>query len=427
MATKSAFPVRVLLLLSVLGVLVAGCASNSSGGASFKYDKGIDVSKKEIHLGIITPLSGFVAAPIGIPLTKGIETYFKYVNDNNLIGGGYKVVLTEKDSAYDATKSAAAYNEIHNDVLMLAESLGTAPTFAIKDQATADHMLVTAATLSSALAREPYILLTGTPYRLQFENAADYIANPNNPNGLGLTAPKTGIIYQNDEYGQDGLVGYQESVAAYGLKDVGQKAFQAGATDVTAQVGALQAAGAQFVFLTSTPIDTGTIIGTAAQVFHYFPRWILQSPAFSTAFFAKADFTALLEATAWIVTQGAVWGDTTKPGMVEMLANVTKYAPDQKPDGFFEAGYAFTKVTTAVLHQAYLNGDMTRDGLRKALESLRFIDLGGLYSEPSYGATPDQRVPTRDSQIFKIDHTSPTGGTAISPDFVGSAAAASKF
>jgi ABC-type branched-subunit amino acid transport system substrate-binding protein len=427
MATKSAFPARVLLLLSVLGLLVAGCAGNSSGGASFKHDKGIDVSSKTINLGIITPLSGPVAAPIGIPLTKGIETYFKYVNDNNLIGGGYKVKLTEKDSKYDATTAAAAYNEIHNDVLMLAESLGTPPTFAIKDQATADHMLVTAATLSSALAREPYMVLTGTPYRLQFENAADYIVNPNNAKGLGLKAPKVGIIYQNDQYGQDGLQGYTEAVKFYDMVDVGQKAFKAGDKDVTAQVGALQAAGAQFVFVTSTPADTATILGTAASVFHYTPRWILQSPAFSTAFFANPQFTALLEATTWIVTQGAVWGDTTKPGMVEMLANVQKYAPDQKPDGFFEAGYAFTKVTTAILHQAYLNGDMTRDGLRTAFESLRFVDLGGLYSAPSYGGTANQRVPTRDSQIFKIDHTSPTGGTAISDDFTGDAARASSF
>jgi ABC-type branched-subunit amino acid transport system substrate-binding protein len=410
------------MFLSVLAVLAAGLAGCAGGtsSASFKTDKGIDTSAKTITLGVITPLTGPVAAPIGIPLTKGIETYFKYLNDNGGIGG-YKIVLTEQDSKYDATTSSAAYNQIHNNVLMLAESLGTPPTFAIKDQATQDHMLVAAATLSSALARERYLVLYGTPYRLQVENAFDYVVNT-----LGDTAPTTGIIYQNDEYGQDGLTGYQESVKAYGLTDVGQKSFAAGSKDMTAQVGALAAAHAKYVFLTSTPADTATIILTG-HALGYDPQWILQSPAFATALLAVPGLGALMEAHAWVVTQGATWGDTSKPGMVEMLANVQKYAPSQAPDGFFEAGYISGKITTAILKQAYANGDMTRDGLLTAFESLHFVDLGGLISEPSYGSTPDQRVPTRDSQIFAIDHSQPTGAKAISSDFVGKAAAISHF
>ncbi len=59
----------------------------------------MDLTKKTIDLGILTPLSGPVAAPIGIPLTKGIETYFKAVNANGGIDG-FQVNLVEKDSKY---------------------------------------------------------------------------------------------------------------------------------------------------------------------------------------------------------------------------------------------------------------------------------------------------------------------------------------
>src|SRR5437899_7196011 len=107
--------------------------------------------------------------------------------------------LVEKDSQYNQLIHVQQYGLIHNQVLMIADSLGTPTTFAIKDQAASDHMLVSAATLASSLAREKYLILVGTPYRLQVENAFDYVVYK-----LGVQNAATAIIYQNDEYGQDG-------------------------------------------------------------------------------------------------------------------------------------------------------------------------------------------------------------------------------
>ena len=115
-----------------------------------------------------------MAAPIGIPLTKGIETYFKAVNANGGIDG-FKVNLVEKDSKYDPQTQVQIYNQIHSQVLMLAESLGSPTTQAIAPLTQRDKMLVTAASLDSYLARQQYMILMGTPYRLQVENAFDYV------------------------------------------------------------------------------------------------------------------------------------------------------------------------------------------------------------------------------------------------------------
>src|SRR5207245_5098631 len=144
---------------------------------------------------------------------------------------GYKVKFLEEDTQYNPQLEVQKYSQIRNQVLRVADSLGTPTTFAIKDQATADHMLVSGATLSSALAREKYLVLVGTPYRLQVENAFDYIVNK-----VGVQHPATGIIYQNDEYGQDGLTGYKEAIAAYHLNDVGQATYAATDKSFTAQV-----------------------------------------------------------------------------------------------------------------------------------------------------------------------------------------------
>src|SRR5437667_11643088 len=190
-------------IIVVCMMALSGCASNTSNssGRSLKTGPSVDVATKTITLVILSPCSGPVAAPVGDPLARGVEVYFKHVNDNGGING-YKVKFHEEDTQYNPQIEVQKYNQIHNQVLMIADSLGTPTTFAIKNQAAADHMLVSAATLSSALAREKYLVLVGTPYRLQVENAFDYIVHKQ-----GIQSPTTGIMYQNQQYGQERLTG----------------------------------------------------------------------------------------------------------------------------------------------------------------------------------------------------------------------------
>jgi ABC-type branched-subunit amino acid transport system substrate-binding protein len=415
------------MLFACAGIIVvcvmalSGCASSSPGSSSggLKVGPGVDVTNKTITLGIISPYSGPVAAPVGDPLALGVKVYFDHVNANGGING-YKVNFIEKDSQYNPQIQVQQYNQIHNQVLMIADSLGTAPTFAIKDLAAADHMLISAATLSSALAREKYLIMVGTPYRLQVENAFDYVVNK-----LGIKSPATGIIYQNDEYGQDGLTGYKEAVAAYSLHDVAQASYAPTDKDFTAQVLQMKAAGAKYVFLTTLPLVTATIVGTAAKL-GYFPQFILQSPGWANGLLAVPALKPLLT-RLWVVGQGATWGDTSKPGMAQMLQDVATYAPNQKPDGYFQFGYTASQITYAILKKAMANNDITRDGLFAAFSSISSVDLGGLYPSVTYGASPDQRVPTRDSVVFQVDPTQPNDVRALTLDFTGTAATQSHF
>src|SRR5439155_27374799 len=201
------------------------------------------------------------------------------------------------------------------------------------------------ATLSSALAREKYLILLGTPYRLQVENAFDYVVNK-----LGVQNPSVGIIYQNDEYGQDGLTGYKEAVSFYHLHDVAQATYAVTDTDYTAQVSQLKSAGAKYVFLTAIPTATAAIIVTAYKL-GYNPQWILQSPAFAQALLSVPGLSTLMS-HAWLVSQGANWGDTSVPGMAQMMSDVQKYAPDQKPDGDLQFGCTESKIPYAIVKHA---------------------------------------------------------------------------
>ncbi len=414
MSTTLLHRARPLMFLALLTILLAGCGS--SGGTK----TGVGITGKTIYLGILTPLSGTVGQLIGEPLTKGVEVYFDHVNANGGIDG-YQVKFIEKDTQYTASIEAQQYQAIHNQVLMIAESLGTEPTYAIEDASTKDHMLISAATLASTLARKQYMILIGTPYRLQVENAFDYLVNTK-----GITNPATALLYQNDEYGQDALTGYTESINAYHLNNVAEVPFTEGSTDYTAQITRLKSAGAKYVFLTSTPGDTATILGTAHQL-GFNPQWILQSPAYAS-FLLTTPVAPLLEAECWVVGQGAAWGDTSVPGMAQMMQDISKYDPSQQPDGFFEFGYTESFVTYAILKKAADDGDLTRDGLINAFAHLGTVNLEGLYPNAVYGSgLGNGRVPTRDNTIYAIDASAPGGVKAISPDFVGSAAKVSVF
>ncbi|HET8906700.1 MAG TPA: ABC transporter substrate-binding protein, partial [Ktedonobacterales bacterium] len=243
------YVLSVLTVLALIGAILSACGT--TGGGGIKAGPGVDTAKKVINLGILTPLSGPVAAPIGIPLTKGIETYFKAVNATGGIDG-YTVNLVEKDSQYNPQLQVQLYNQIHNQVLMLAESLGSPTTQAIVALSERDKMLVSAASLDSILARQQYMVMIGTPYRLQVENGLEYATKV--AAQLGVTNPKVGIISQDDAYGQDGLTGYNEAIGCYtNLNNVAQATYEATDTSFVAQVTKMKQAGAQFVVLTAIP------------------------------------------------------------------------------------------------------------------------------------------------------------------------------
>lgn len=410
----------LLCVASIAVILLTGCGNSAGSGTSFKVDKGVDLTNKTINLGIISALSGPVGQLIGIPLTQGVETYFKHVNANGGIDG-FKITWVEKDNKYPDTQTEVqVYQEIHNNVAMIAENLGTPTTQAIKDQVNADHLLTTVASLDSYLARQKYMVLVGTPYRLQVENAFDYVVNK-----LGMANPKTAIIYQNDDYGQDGLTGYKESISAYNLNDVGQVPFTPGSADYTAQAAQLKASGAKYVFLTATPTDAATIMGTAAKL-GYIPQWILQSPAYHPVLLTT-PVAPILEHSAWVMGQGAAWGDTTVPGMAQMLQDVQTYQPNETPNAFFEFGYTEAIITAAILKKAADNKDLSRAGLLNAFNSLGTVSLMGLLPDAHYGSSANQRVPTRDSSVYALDPTVPGSAKNLSGDFTGSAAQQSNF
>ena len=411
--------------------LLAACGSSSStsgGSTSLKIGPGVDKTAKTITLGILTPLSGAVAL-IGKPLTNGQAAYFDAVNANGGIDG-WQVKLLERDDQYSPQLHVQFYNEIAGQVAMIGQSLGSPTTLAIQQLADQAQIVVGAATQSSSWVTDKVMAVLGTPYAIDDANGVDYIVKQ-----LGKSSAKIGIIYQNDEYGQDGVRGYDAAKSAYSFNDVARASYAATDTDFTSQVLAMKSAGAQYVFLVAIPSAAGKIMGTAAAL-HYTPNWVLQGPAWTEYLMTKngtiedtADKTPLYPVLSggnvMVLGYEAQWGDTTVPGMAQFLADTTKYGSGQIPDYYYEYGYALAKIEAAILKKAIESNDLTRAGILNAKLNLGTVDLGGLL--PSVDYTPALGPVSRKTGLSVVDPTVPGFLKLKVPFFTGQAAQNLKF
>src|SRR5690349_11582089 len=102
--------------------------------------------------------------------------------------------------------------------------------------------------------------------------------------------------------------------------------------------------------------------------------------------------------------------------MAQMLDDIAKYKPDQKPDIYFAFGYAQALTVTKLLEKAVSLGDLSRAGIKKALDQLGTVDTLGLAGSYTYGP-PADRVPPRESTLFAVDATAPGGLKAVKTNF----------
>ena len=423
-------PLATACVASAVALGIAACGTGSSGGGAtassngVKTGPGVDAAKKTITLGVLSPLSGPVAA-IGAPLTAGQETYFKAVNAAGGIDG-WKVKLVKRDTKYDPQTQVQQFNSIAPDVAFIAQSLGSPTTKAIQPMASQQKMLIGAAAQDSALVNDPVMAVIGTPYAIDIANGVDYIVHQQ-----GHKNARIGIVYQDDEYGQDGLRGYTAALKTYHFNDVARATYKVTDTDLTAQMQKMRAAGAQYVFFVGVPSAAAKIVGTAASQ-GYNPQWVFQGPAWSE-YLMSSNGTTSGKPTAvapalknvWVLGYSAQWGDKKVSGARSFLANTRKFAPSQIPDYYYQYGYAMAQMETAVLRKAIAEGDLTRAGILNAKLHLGSVDLGGLVPRIDY--TPGLGPASRQTGISSVSSSTPGFLKGFRGFFTGEAAKGMQF
>jgi ABC-type branched-subunit amino acid transport system substrate-binding protein len=408
--------VTVTMLALAVGACGTGNSSStksSDAGTATKLQAGpgVDVATKTITIGDINALTG-PAAALGNPVAEGHRAFFDGLNARGGIDG-WKVKLTVKDSGYKPQDHVQLYNQLQGSVALL-NSFGSPTTKAIQPQVDQQKLVTFPASFDSLWGADSVMAPVGAPYSVDIANVLDYYTES------GAKKPKIGIVYQNDEYGADGLRGFKAAKSALGFTDAGQQSFNAGDTSFTAQVQKLKAAGAQAVVVTALPSATGPIVGTAATL-GFKPQWILQGPAYLEQLITKdgnvdsppTPVAAALKG-ALVTSFAAPWGDEQTPGMKQLVADHDSYSAKLPPSIYFTLAYAQGQVQAAILRKAIQSGNLTRAGILTAKQNLGTVDLGGIAPNVSY--EPQPGPPTRKSLIARIDPTVPGFLKAVAPD-----------
>jgi len=404
---------KLIAVLGAVTLVAAACGGSSktstSANKTLAPAPGFDPVAKTIHIGVITPLTGPVAV-IGKPLTAGNEVWFKYLNqEKGGIAGKYQVTLDEEDSQYVPQNAVQAYQKIKGNEVVIEQLLGTPVTKAVLPLLKQDNVVAQPASLDADWVPEQNLIPIGGPYQIQMINAADYIAKD-----AGLKSKKWCNTIQDDAYGQAGQAGLTFGAQAQGVSIVSTAKFPAGNADFTPQVQQLKSAGCEVVFLTSTPSDTAKLMAKAAQL-QFAPQWIGQSPSYIGAF-AASPLKDYLAAHFLVAGEGTEWGDTSVPGMADMISRLQKYDPAQAPDYYFGFGYNEARAVTALLEKAVALGDLSRQGIVNALNKLGTVSFDGLTGDYTY-ASPAQRVFPRASTIFKVNPAKPVGLEKVKYNF----------
>jgi ABC-type branched-subunit amino acid transport system substrate-binding protein len=360
----------------------------SAAEPALKTDKGVNLATKTIRLGVLNDESG-PAATIGKPYAVGKRILAAQINagGSSLLPEGWKVELVEKDHGYNPQKSVQAYNQVKDDVLLVAHSFGTPNTMPLRPMLERDTMLALPASLSSQMQEHKSTPPAGPSYEIEAMRAMDWVVAEVEKAGKKKEDVKAAVVYQQDDYGQDGLNGWKKAAEHHGVKVVSEQTVTPGQRDFAAIVSSLKGAGATHVMLTVLPSATGPLLGTAAT--HQFkPTWIGQSPSWIDGFFNPEVIPSAVFATYHWVTGFTFWGEDV-PGMPNFLDAYEKHGKAQAaPDYYILLSYAQGVLAIEFIKRAIEAGDVTRAGVMAQVPKVSGFDANGLFQPLDLTAFP---------------------------------------
>lgn len=423
---------RVPFTVGLLSVCALACTEPAAPAAppsapaptraAIKTDKGVDLANKIVRLGVLNDESG-PAAAIGKPYAIGKRILAAQVNagGSGILPDGWKVALIERDHGYNPQKSVQSYSEIKDDVLLIAHSFGTPNTLPLRPMLARDAMIALPASLSSVMAENRATIPVGPSYAVEAMRAVDWLVAEQQKASKPLAAIKAAIVYQRDDYGQDGLIGFRKAAEQQGIAIVGEHKVTAGQRDFDDIVTALKASGATHVMLTLLPSATAPLLEASARL-RYKPAFVGNTPTWIDGFFDPQITASALFANFVMVSGESYWGENL-PGMPKFLDAYEKYGKTQSPpDSYLLSSYIQGLVALELVKRAIEAGDATRAGVLAVVPKVQSFDVGGLGQRVDLSAFP--YVTSTRVRVLKPDFTKKSW--SVISDFSTPAAAGEK-
>ena len=352
-------------LSAVSLVFVSGVAWTAS-----QYGPG--ASDTEIKIGNTMPYSG-PASSYGV-IGKSEAAYFTMINERGGIKGR-KINFISRDDGYSPPKTVEQVRKMveEDGVLLLFQPLGTPSNTAIQgylnDNKVPQLFVATGADKWNDPKNHPWTMGWQPSYRIEARIYARYILK---------TQPdaKIAVLYQNDDFGKDYLIGLREGLGAKANQlIVASQSYETSDPTVDQQVVSLQGSGANVLLTAAIPKFAAQAIRKVFDI-GWKPTHFLSNVSISVGSVIQP---AGLEKSIGIISAGYYkdptdpqWQDT--PDYNEWLAWMKKYnSAANVRDGFAVYGYSAAQTLVAVLRAS--GDDLTRDNIMHQAASIHDLKL----------------------------------------------------
>jgi branched-chain amino acid transport system substrate-binding protein len=386
-----------------VGALLIALACGTTQGSTSTAQNAPGVTDKEIVIGTTTPLSGAASAYASI--SKGSNAYFQYLNEKGGINGRTIRYIVD-DDAYDPAKAVPLVRQLvtQDNVFAIFNELGTPVNLATRDyinQEKVPHMFVATGSSHWGSDYKQYPWTIG--YQPDYVSEAKIYAKDIqklHPNA------KIGILYQNDDYGKDYVNGLKAGLGDKATSMIiDSQTYEANAADVSSQVAAIKAKGADLFFIVATPKFAAQALATASKL-SWKPSLYLNSVANQVATVQNA-----IKASAPDAAEGATsvvylkdpanktkWGNDA--GMKQYYDIMSKYCAgcDAVNDGNYIYGMSVAWVFEQVLRKAGKNG-VTRENVMKVARNMSYKDSPFLLPGINVQTSGDNQFPITQEAI----------------------------
>jgi branched-chain amino acid transport system substrate-binding protein len=373
-----------------------------SGLALAAGQYGPGVTDTEIKIGNTMPYSG-PASSYGV-IGKSESAYFAMINEQGGVNGR-KINFISRDDGYSPPKTVELVRKLveEDQVLLMFQPLGTPPNTAIhgylNDNKVPQLFVATGADKWNDPKHFPWTIGWQPSYRVEARIYARYILK-NLPNA------KIAVLYQNDDFGKDYLVGLREGLGDKADKMiVATKSYETTDPTVDSQVVALQGSGADVLLTAAVPKFAAQAIRKVYDI-GWKPTHFLSNVSVSVATVMQP---AGLEKGVGVISAAYLkdptdpqWHDT--PEFKDWLAWMKKYnAASNVTDVFAAYGYSAAQTVLAVLKAC--GNDLTRENVMKQAAGIKNLNLPMLLPGITVTTSADDFAPIKQMQLEKFDGT----------------------
>ena len=319
------------------------------------------ITDTEIVLGSHFAQSGF-DGPFN-PVLWGMKAYFKYINAEE--GGvcGRQIVLKAEDDGYDPANSPGIVRKLveQDEVFAIVASLGTAAHSAVweylNEKGMPDLWIMSGAHKWAAdPAAHPWSVGFLPDYYVEGTIFGKYISQ-------NLPGKKVGVLYQDDDFGQDELAGVKNGLDPAKNEVVSEQSYEPTAVDIRSQVTNLKDAGVEVVVGACLPGHCAQAIKAAYQM-NWDVQWFISSVNAEPEMFQYAGGAEVMEGV--ITLQGNKMYDwIDDPAIAEHDRIMKEYGPDN----LTIEGQLAAELTVEALSRTCNN--LTRQGLMDAVHSFQ--------------------------------------------------------